>query len=278
MPIITDVYNLIFFGPIVNLLIFIMRVLEAASIPGALGFSIIILTFLVRMLVWPLMTSQLKSAKKMSELRPHLDELKKKHKDDKQALAQAQMTLYKEHGVNPAGGCLPLVIQFPIIIALYQTILALFDSQHGLERINQVLYFPAWHLQTAPNLNFFGFNLAAKPSDFAQVGMFVLLIPVITALLQLVQSMMMLPKTDLKEYPKDTPKEKKEKESIEDSMMAMQSQMVYLMPLMIGYFAFTLPTGLALYWNTFTILGIIQQYRIAGWGKLGSLMTKFFKR
>jgi YidC/Oxa1 family membrane protein insertase len=277
MQVIGDVFNLIFFDPIVNLLIFIIRVLEAASIPGALGLSIIILTMLIRGALWPLMSSQMKSAKKMSDLKPHLDELKTKHKEDKQAFAQAQMALYKEHGVNPAGGCLPTIIQIPIIIALYQTILTLFEVS-GISKINHVLYNPSWNLTKAPDLNFFGFNLANKPADFAHVGVIVLLIPVITALLQLLQSLMMVPQTPLKEYPKDTPKEKKEKISTEDSMMAMQGQMMYLMPLMIGYFAYTLPIGLALYWNTFTIFGILQQYRISGWGKLGVLTSKYLKR
>src|SRR3990167_419209 len=113
-----DIFNLLFMGPVVNLLVALYQGLQSAHIPGALGFSIMTLTILVRFLVWPFMGSQIKATKKMSDLRPHLDELKKKHKDDKQALASAQMALYKEHGVNPAGGCLPALIQIQIFIAL----------------------------------------------------------------------------------------------------------------------------------------------------------------
>lgn len=265
MQIITDLFNTLFFAPIVNIIVFIIRVLESSGIPGALGFAIILLTIGIRVLIWPLMASSMKSAKKMSDLKPHLEELKKKHGSDKQALATAQMTLYKEHGVNPAGSCLPILVQIPPMIAIYQVIFAFFEGEHGLSKINSMLYNPDWKLTSIPDLHFFGINLAIKPSDFATVGFWVILIPVLTGLIQFIQSKMMAPKA-VKPYPSDSPKEKKEKESAEDTMMAVQSQMVYFMPVMIGYIAFTFPLGLALYWNTLTLIGIWQQYRIGGWG------------
>lgn len=269
MQIIGFIFNTIFFGPVVNLLVLILHGLETLRVPGALGFAVIILTIIIRLLVWPLMSSQMKSLKKMNELKPHLDELKAKHKDDKQAFAAAQMALYKQHGVNPAGGCLPMLIQFPILIALYQSISAFFGGGVGLERLNSVLYSPAWSLKVAPDLNFFGVNLATKPSDFTHLGVFLLLIPVLTGLLQFIQSKMMSP-APVEKYPSDSPKEKREKDTQEDTMQAVQSQMLYLMPVMVGYFAFQFPVALSLYWNTLTILGIIQQYYISGWGGLSS--------
>ncbi|MFH0937360.1 MAG: YidC/Oxa1 family membrane protein insertase [Candidatus Daviesbacteria bacterium] len=265
MQVIGDLFNTLFFGPIVNLLVLILQGLTFLHIPGALGLAIIILTVLIRLVVWPLMSKQIKSAKKMADLKPQLDELKVKYKGDKKALAAAQMALYKENGVNPAGGCLPTLVQFPVIIALYQTIFAFFSGSSALENINKVLYVPAWQLKTVPDLNFLGLNLATKPSEFGSLGAFLLIIPLLTAALTFVQSKMMAP-TKVKEYPSDSPKEKKEKEGLEDSMSAIQGQMMYMMPIMIGYFAFQFPIGLALYWNTFTVLGIIQQYRISGWG------------
>lgn len=268
MPVeIVTIFNTFLFGPIVNLLAAIYQGLQFFHIPGALGFSIILLTVVIRILVWPFMQTQLKSARKMAELKPQLDALKIKHKGDKQGIASAQMALYKEHGVNPAGGCIPALLQIPIMIALYQVILAFFDP-NSLNHINNMLYVKEWSFITVPNLDFFGVNLAVKPSEFGQYGILLLLIPVITAVLQLIQSKMMIPEKALKEYPTDSPKEKKEKEGVEDSMAAMQSQMMYMMPLMVGYFAFQFPVGLALYWNTFTILGIVQQYKISGWGGL----------
>lgn len=261
-----DIFNTIFFSPVVNLLVLILRNLQAIGIPGALGISIIFLTVIIRLIVWPFMNSQLKAAKKMADIKPELDVLKTKHKDDKKAFAAAQMALYKEKGINPAGGCLPALIQIPVVIALYQTIFAFFDGS-GLTRINHSLYFPSWQITSLPDLNFFGVNLATKPSEFSKLGWALLLIPLLTVALQFLQSKMMSPKP-IKVYPGDSPKEKKDKETTDDSMAAMQSQMIYFMPLMVGYFAFQFPVGLALYWNTFTVLGIVQQHYISGWGGL----------
>ena len=269
-----DIFNLIFFGPVVNLLVLIYQGLSFIHIPGALGFSIMILTVLIRILVWPFMASQIKATKKMADLKPHLDVLKVKHKGDKQGMAAAQMALYKEHGVNPAGGCLPALIQIPIFIALYQSIINILPGAGGhIETINRLLYFPGLKLPSTIDPNFFGLNLGIKPSEFGHYGILLLLIPVLTGVLTFVQSKMALPKS-VKEYPSDSPKEKKEKEGMEESMGQVQSQMVYMMPVMIGYFAFSFPIGLAIYWNTYTILGIIQQYKLTGWGGMTGLWKK----
>ncbi|MBI2600098.1 YidC/Oxa1 family membrane protein insertase [Candidatus Daviesbacteria bacterium] len=268
------IFNLIFLGPVINLLVFIFQGLQSLHIPGALGFSIIILTVLIRVLVWPFMSSQMAATKKMADLKPHLDELKKKHKGDKQALATAQMALYKEHGVNPAGGCLPALIQIPVFIALYQAIINILPGADGnIDKINSLLYSPSMKLPSYLDPNFFGINLGIKPSEFSQFGLLLLLVPIITALLTFVQSKMALP-VPVKRYPSDSPKEEKEKEGLEESMGQVQSQMVFMMPLMIGYFAFSFPIGLAIYWNTYTILGILQQYQVTGWGGLESLVTR----
>ena len=269
------IFNLIFLGPVINLLVLIFQGLQGLHIPGALGFSIMILTVLIRLLVWPFMTSQIKATKKMADLKPHLDVLKQKHKEDKKAFAEAQMALYKEHGVNPAGGCLPALIQIPVFIALYQSIINILPGAGGqIDKINSLLYFPQLKLPNALDPNFLGLNLGVKPSEFGGHGILLLLIPLITAGLTFIQSKMTLPKP-VKHYPSDSPKEGKEKEGIEESMGQVQSQMVYLMPIMIGYFAFSFPVGLAIYWNTYTILGIIQQHRVSGWGGMSDLIGRF---
>ncbi|OGE31284.1 hypothetical protein A3C59_00815 [Candidatus Daviesbacteria bacterium RIFCSPHIGHO2_02_FULL_36_13] len=266
-----DIFNTIFFGPIVNLLILIYQGLDSIGLPGALGFSIMILTVLIRLLVWPFMASQIKATKKMSELKPFMDELKKKHKDDKQALAAAQMALYKEKGINPAGGCLPALLQIPVFIALYQSIIDILPGGN-LDKINSLLY-SSNKVPSTLDPNFFGLNLGVKPSEFGTIGVFLLLVPLLTAVLTFIQSKMALPKP-IKKYPSDSPKEVKEKEGLEDSMSQVQSQMVYMMPIMIGYFAFSFPVGLAIYWNVYTILGIIQQHQHTGWGSLEGLWKK----
>ncbi|MBI2018243.1 membrane protein insertase YidC [Candidatus Daviesbacteria bacterium] len=272
---IVDLFNLVFMGPVINLLVLIFQGLQAVHIPGALGFAIVILTVAIRILVWPFMSSQIKATKKMSDLKPHLDELKKQHKDDKKALASAQMALYKEHGVNPAGGCLPALIQIPVFIALYQSIINILPGAGGhIDRINSLLYFPQLKLPATLDPNFLGLNLGFKPSEFGNHGAYLLLVPLITALLTFVQSKMALP-VPIKHHVGEPAKETKEKEGLEESMGQVQSQMVYMMPLMIGYFAFSFPIGLAIYWNTYTILGIIQQHRISGWGGISGFAGKF---
>lgn len=269
-----DIFNLIFFGPVVNLLVLIYQGLSALHIPGALGFSIMFLTILIRILVWPFMASQIKATKQMADLKPLLDVIKVKHKGDKQALAAAQMALYKEHGVNPAGGCLPALIQIPVFIALYQSINNILPGIGGsINHINSLLYFPQLKLPSTLDPNFLGLNLGVKPSQFGTHGVLLLLIPLLTAVLTFVQSKMAIPKP-VKVYPSDSPKEAKEKEGVEESMGQVQSQMVYMMPIMIGYFAFNFPIGLAIYWNTYTILGIIQQYTVSGWGGMEGIWKK----
>lgn len=267
-----NLFNIFFLGPIINLLILVYKIFEGANIPGALGFAIIVLTVAIRILIWPTTKAQLKSAQKMAELKPMLDELKQKHKDDKMSLQRAQMQLYKEHNINPAAGCLPILIQFPLFIGLYQAIINVFPTSGGgnLGFINSLLYNSWLHLNEIPDPNFFGLNLAVKPQDAIPT---LFLVPLVTALLTFAQSKMMIP-SSMKHYRSDTPKETKEKESMEDMMGAMQGQMVYLMPLMIGFFAFQFPVGLAIYWNTFTIMGIIQQYSISGWGGMAELVGR----
>lgn len=268
-----SIFNTIFLAPVINVLVLLMNGLETLNIPGSLGVAIVIMTVLIRGLVWPLIGSQMKSAALMGQLKPQLDELKKKHGKDKQAYALAQAKLFKDHGYNPVAGCLPSIIQIPLIIALYQAISSLFNGQDGLNHINYFLYQFVTPLSTTPDPYLLGLNLAAKPSDFMQIGAFVLTVPVITALLQFVQSKMMLPKP-IPVRKDDTSKEIKEKIKEEDAMSAVQTQMTYMMPLMIGYFAFSFPVGLAVYWNVFSLMGIYQQYRISGWGGLENWVRK----
>lgn len=253
-------WNQALIWPITNLLVAFYRLGEFLQVPGPLGFSIIAMTIVFRILLYPFMNTQMKSAKKLAKLKPHIDELQKKHKDDKQALQQAQMALYKEHGVNPAAGCLPLLIQMPVLIALYNVFYSVFqnsDLTTMIADINKILYFPQLHLSSF-DLSFFGFNLAAKPSQWQQYGWWLLAIPIITGLLQWYQTKLMMPPTEKKKESSDKKEEKKD----EDMAAEMQKQMAIISPLMFGFFAYQFPIGLALYWNLFGIFGIIQQQYI----------------
>ena len=187
------------------------------------------------------------------------------------------MRLFKEAGVNPAAGCLPMLIQLPVLLALYNVFFQVLGSSGGRElvnHINSVVYFPFLKL-TSFNLVFFGVNLGVKPSQWQTVGPWILVVPVITALLQFVQTKTMTPPTPQKEKKKT---DKEEKPASEDMSTAMQTQMTYFTPILFGYFAFSFPLGLALYWNTFTVFGIIQQVLIAGWGGMTPWLMKFRKQ
>jgi YidC/Oxa1 family membrane protein insertase len=251
-----NLWNKILVWPIVNVLIALYKLFEYFHIPGPLGFAVIGITVIIRAILYPLMAAQLRSAKKMAAMKPHMDALAIKHKGDKKALQEAQMALYKEHGVNPAAGCLPLLIQMPILIALYSVFNSVLNTGNLstlMKQINMIVYVPALKI-TNLDLNFFGINLGIKPSQFQKFGYLLLLVPLITAALQWWQTKLMMPKA-----AETKVLVKKDEKSQEDMAADMQKQMAVIMPLMIGYFAYTFPLGLALYWNIFGLFGIMQQ-------------------
>ena len=274
-----NIWNQVLVWPILNVLIALYKFFTWAHIPGPLGFAVIGLTLIIRLLLYPLMQAQLRSARKMAKLKPHLDALNVKHKNDKQALQQAQLALYKEHGVNPAAGCLPLLIQMPVLIALYSVFYQVLNSGNlakELAIINKVVYSPTLHLKTL-DLSFFGLNLAVKPSQWQHFGWWLLAIPLITALLQWYQSKLMLasspmtpPAVDTKTKSSTVPAksnalaktDEKKEQKPEDTAAEMQKQMAIITPIMFAYFAFQFPVGLALYWNVFGLFGIMQQLAI----------------
>lgn len=257
-------WNQLFVWPIVNLLVGFYKLFEWLGVPGALGFAVIALTVVIRLILYPLMAAQMKSAKKMQKLKPHLDALNVKHKDDKKALQQAQLDLYKTHGVNPAAGCLPLLIQMPVLIALYNVFYQVLQNGNAaklVSDINTILYVPALHLSSL-DLSFFGTNLGVKPSSWQTDGWWLLLIPAVTAGLQWYQSKLMLPQTDASEGGGKALALKPDEKKPEDTAAEMQKQMAIITPVMFGMFAYQFPLGLALYWNVFGLFGIMQQLRI----------------
>lgn len=270
----SNLFNVIFIIPILNALIALYKGLLVLHAPGALGFALILLTVIIRLILHPLTAAQMKSAHKLSKLKPELDKLTAQHKDDKQRLQTEQMRLYKESGVNPAAGCLPLLLQMPILIAIYNLFFQILNADGAVnvvERINQVVYHASLRIDSL-DLSFFGLNLASKPSQWQTAGWWLLGIPVITAVLQYYQTKLMTPAvqpiTENKEQKTvnkkqlTTSDQRPTTENKEDMAGAMQKQMAIMMPLMIGFFAYSFPVGLAFYWNTFTVFGILQQKSI----------------
>jgi len=256
-----NLWNQILVWPILNILMAFYKLCEFLHVPGPLGFAVIGLTIVIRLLLYPLMAAQLRSAKKMAKIKPHMDALAIKHKGDKKALQEAQMALYKEHGINPAAGCLPLLIQMPVLIALYNVFYQVLNTGNltkVITDINKIVYLPALKIAHL-DLNFFGVNLGIKPAQFSKYGYALLLVPLITAALQWWQTKLMMNTANTTNKPINTNTTNKSDEKNDDMAADMQKQMAIITPIMFGYFAYQFPLGLALYWNIFGLFGIMQQ-------------------
>lgn len=258
-----NLFNTILIFPFINILLVIYQTLLFLKIPYAFGFSIISLTALVRLALHPFFHQQTVMARKMAKLKPQLDHLSQKHKDNKKKLQEEQLKLYKEMGINPASGCLFALIQLPIFIALYQVLSLFFINKGGMKlvgEINKIVYFPFLKI-TAVDPWFFGINLGVAPSHWQKYGWYYLLIPLLTAFLQYYQSRVMSSQTGLvktQDQSKDDQKPKTAEKKTGDIQQMMNTQMKFIFPLMIGWFSYTLPAGLSLYWNIFSIFSIIQ--------------------
>jgi YidC/Oxa1 family membrane protein insertase len=184
------------------------------------------------------------------------------------------MKLYKEFGVNPAAGCLPVLIQLPLIWALYQALqLIVKPGAAVLAEINSLLYTSSLKLTSPWDATFFMLPLAQSPSTLYKTMPIVILIPILTGVFQFIQTKMMLaPKVKAK----DGKLAKKSEATKEDFATAFQSQSLYIFPVMIAFFSWGFPIGISLYWNTFTIFGIIQQHRVSGLGGLKEWTDKLY--
>lgn len=273
-----EIFNTILVNPIINTLLALYHVFSFAHIPYALGFAIVGLTVVIRFVLYPFTASQIKASLKMQKVAPHISKLKEKHKGDAKRIQAETMRLYKEHGVNPAAGCLPVLIQMPLIWALYSVLQRLVTLKPDVvvAEINKVVYFDFLKLQSAWDPNFFGLPLGAMPSGLmSTIGPLILLVPVLTGILQFILSKMMIPAKAEVAMEKDIEKNTKvDKKDASDFASAFQTQSMFIFPVMIGFFSFSFPIGLSLYWNTFTIFGIIQQYKITGLGGLSTWIKK----
>ncbi len=258
-------YNVVFAQPILNLLVILYQGFALLKIPGAFGLAIIALTIFIRLILHPFFHQQMQTAKKMQDLKPRLDSLGQKHKGDAKRLQQEQLKLYQEAGINPASGCLFMLVQFPVFIALYQTLILFLkdNSVQAVAEIRKHLY--SFVKIGSINPNFFGFNLALSPQ---KTGVwYYYLIPLITAFLQYYQVKVSTPKTlppaksDADKKSLQT-KEEPKQSSQEDFQKVMNTQMKFVFPLLIGWFSFSLPVGLSIYWNVFSLFSIIQYNRL----------------
>jgi YidC/Oxa1 family membrane protein insertase len=229
--------------PMTNLLLFIYDLLGHG--PHMFGLAIILFTIVVRLITWPLNASQVKGAQAMQELQNDKEwqEIQKKYAKDKEKIAQEQMRIYKERGINPFASCLPTLIQFPIIIGLYQSIIrALSVMPLDMLKLSRTIY-PFQNAEGIIPLNskFLWMNLGS-PESVHILGYAIPTLAVVVALTTYVQSKLTMPAST----------------NPNDQSAQMSGMMSIYMPLMLGWFALNFASGIAVYFITSNALGIIQ--------------------
>ena len=247
--------------------------LEGLGIPAAIGWAIVVLTLVVRIIVIPLFRKQLVSQRRMQLLQPEIKEIQRRYKGDAMKARLAQQELFKERGINPLAGCLPLLLSMPLLLIIYWVIQNGLTNQDPRAMLNvfgvQVVDLVCINVDKVtgaidplrpcidtviPQL---GDLDVSKPSTFFSLGFggFVLglsVLAIISAILQLVQSRMMLPAAT----------------GDDDPNTRIQRQMMLFLPLISVVYGGFLPAGLFIYWIVATLFQIVQQYLIVGWGSM----------
>ncbi len=226
-------FHTIFYQPIFNLLIVFYNFV------GDIGVAIILLTILLKLVLWPLTVQSLKSQKMLQMMQPKLQVLQTKYKDDKQALTKATMELYKEEKVNPFSSCLPLLIQLPFLFALYRVLV---DGLHSKNFSSLYGFVHNPGIINPSTLHIFDLAVASIP------------LAVIAGAVQFWQ-VKMLPRPNIPASAGPGSKD-------ESTMSVMNKQMMYMAPLMTVLIGSRLPGGLALYWIVMSLLTVWQQYLV----------------
>lgn len=243
--------------PFTNVLLMITMVVKN------FGVAIILFTLLIKLLTYPLTAQQMKSTRAMQDIQndPKFKKMQVKYKDNKEKLAEEQMKLYREKKVSPFGSCLPLLIQFPIIIGLYQAIMrAMAATPFELVRLERLIYPFLDGTKILPIQNRFLWMDLGQPERLNVFGIGIPVLAVLVVLTTLLQTKVM-----------ETPSA-----NANDQSAAMTKSMNMMMPFMMGWMAYTLASGLALYFlvsNVFTVL----QYAIMGrvdWSRIFPWLPK----
>lgn len=236
-------WELIIVQPLTNLLLWIYDALGHG--PHMFGLAIILFTVLIKLLTWPLNASQVKGAQAMQELQNDKDwqEIQKKYAKDREKLAQEQMRVYREKGINPFASCLPTLVQFPIIIGLYQAIIrALSVTPLDMLKLARTVY-PSQNVENIIPLNstFLWMDLGS-PESVQILGFALPTLAIIVALTTWLQTKLTMPATS----------------NPNDQTAQMTRMMSIYMPLMLGWFALNFASGISVYFIISNIIGIVQ--------------------
>ncbi len=246
---IDDLWREIIIRPMLNLLVVLYTICF-----NNMGVAIIVFTVIVRLVTLPLTIKQLRQMRAMTDLQPRMREIQERYGRDRQRVSQETMRLYREAGVNPVGCLGPLVIQMPILFGLFRVLIqTLYSRPDNLVALAEKFYawIPVFPIYTAAPLGASFLWMDLSEPDPTNVIMPVLVF--VSTWLQ--QKMTMTPSTDPRQSTN-------------------QMMMLWLMPLMIAFFSFTLPSGLSLYWVASNVIGIGIQYFITGWQPIFPLFPK----
>ena len=233
MDLLINAFNIILYQPLFNVLVLLYEYLPGHDF----GVAVIVLTILIKLLFYPLGIQAIRSQRALSELQPKIKEIQEKYKTDREKQGRAMMELYQKEKINPFSGCLPLLIQLPILIALYRVFWRGFQPE-------QMTYLYSFVSQPGLiNPTFFGIVNLAQPSLF---------LAIFAGITQFIQTKMLTPKT---------PKSKSKDKTSQFSNM-MQKQMLYFFPIFTVFILLKMPSAIGLYWIVTTIFSIIQQYFI----------------
>jgi len=224
-------FTILFYQPVLNLLVWFYNILPGHD----MGIVIIALTILVKLILWPLSQKSLKSQQAINRLQPKIKEIQDKYKDDKEKQGQALMNLYRQEKINPASSCLPLLIQLPLLWAVFMVF------RDGLSNQSLSLVYPFISRPELLKTTFFGIIDLAKSSK---------ILAVVTGLTQFLQT---------KISARYTMPTKGSKSQTENFAVMMNKQMMFMMPLMTVVICWTLPSGLAMYWLLSSAITIFQQ-------------------
>jgi YidC/Oxa1 family membrane protein insertase len=228
--------------PLAKALIWLDDLLIGMNVPYHWGFAIILFTLAIKIITFPLTIKQIQGMQAQKELQPKIQELQKKYGKDRERLSQEQMKLYREAGVNPLSGCLPLLIQMPILFGLYSALIAIGG------RLQDASFF--W----IPDLGFPSYTeTAGSPSwimDYFSQGRYgemvaYLVLPILLMASQFIMQKWMTPTSTGGD---------------QNQMAGMTQQIGLMMTLMFGFFTLTVPAGLTLYWVTSNLLQMLQQW------------------
>ena len=258
-----NIFNVIVLEPIFNTLLVLYAFI------GDFGLSIIVFTILVRIALWPLIKKQLHQTKLMRKVQPELKKIKKKTKGNKQLETQLTMELYRERGVKPFSSIGVLLLQLPIFIAIYQVINIITKHRNDIE---QYLYDPTKNLPALSGMLspdhvfneklFNAINLTQTVYSHNTLNVALLLLAIIAAALQFIQTKQLMPQSDSQKKLRDILKEASQGKEADQSEITsvIGSRMALFMPLMLLVFAFYLPGAVVLYYATSSFVAIIQQH------------------